>query len=29
VLNLRRAGGMEVQELSVFLAGMLARSNKP
>lgn len=29
VLNLRRAGGMEVQELSVFLAGMLSHSNKP
>lgn len=29
VLNLRRAGGMEVQELSVFLAGKLYRSNKP
>jgi Fe-S oxidoreductase len=29
VLNLRRAGGMDVQDLSVFLAGMLSRSNKP
>ncbi len=28
VLNLRRAGGMEVQELSVFLAGMLFRRAK-
>jgi Fe-S oxidoreductase len=29
VLNLRRAGGMDVQELSVFLAGRLSRSDKP
>lgn len=28
VLNLRRAGGMEVQDLMVFLAGRLSRSNK-